>query len=198
MMSEILSVLKMIVKIINFGDLGQPAPAPLPARQPARAVRTSPQWFRPDPSPGGDGSGVVIERQEGWSASDFFRDLRAFPRIRVVLRTGPSVFEAICVPSDFGFQAGYLNAMTPEYHWHIDASRFGFVRSWDEVHARSDRRVLFFSLHEHQEAEAFLRIYIYRPPRQPFGEEIEDAFMRMHRAFEMGQKLLPHGPTTED
>ncbi len=140
----------------------------------------------------------MIERQEGWSASGFFGGLKAFPRIRVVLTTGPSVFEAICVPSDFRFQAGHLNAMTPEYHWHIDVSRFAFVRSWDEVHARSDRRVLFFSLHEHQEAEAFLRIYIYRPPRQPFGEEIEDAFMRMHRAFEMGRKLLPHGPTTED
>ena len=140
----------------------------------------------------------MTERQKGWSASDFFGALKAFPRIRVVLTTGPSVFEAICVPSNFRFQSGHLNAMTPEYHWHIDVSRFTFARSWDEVHARSDRRVLFFSLHEKPEIEPFLRIYIYRPPRQPFGEEIENDFLQMHKAFSTGRQLLDHGSTTED
>ncbi|MCH2184406.1 hypothetical protein MK280_00880 [Myxococcota bacterium] len=72
-----------------------------------------------------------MQREKGWSASDFFAGLEVFPRIRVVLNMGPSVFEAICVPSDFRCQAGSLNAITPDYHWHIDASRFGFVRSCD-------------------------------------------------------------------
>ena len=124
-----------------------------------------------------------------WSADRFFDLLQTFPRVRVILMTGPSVFEALCTPGAYSIQGRFLNAITPEYHWHLDTSRFGFLKSSDQIHARSGRRVLFFSLHETESDEAFLQIYLYREPGAEFDPKVESSFLLAHEELSEGVRL---------
>ena len=127
-----------------------------------------------------------VESQTIESADAFFDLLQTFPRIRVILMTGPSVFEALCAPGAYSIQGHFLNVITPEYHWHLDISKFGFLQSFDQIHARSGRRVLFFSLHEKETDRAFLQIYLYRGPGEEFDRKAESSFMRFHRELAEG------------
>ena len=127
-----------------------------------------------------------LDSCERWSADRFFDLLQTFPRMRVILRTGPSVFEALCAPGAYSVQGRFLNVMTSEYHWHLDTSRWGFLKSCDEIHARSGRRVLFFSLYEEEEEGPFLQIYLYREPGEEFHPEVEATFLHAHDELQKG------------
>ena len=130
---------------------------------------------------------LKMESRAIWSADRFFDLLQTFSRMRVILKTGPSVFEALCAPGAYSIQGHFLNVITPEYHWHLDVSRFGFLQSFDEIHARSGRRVLFFSLSEKKgDDRPFLQIYLYRGPGEEFDPQIESGFMRAHEELQSG------------
>lgn len=124
-----------------------------------------------------------------WSADRFFDLLQTFPRVRVILMTGPSVFEALCTPGAYSIQGRFLNAITSEYHWHLDTSRFGYLKSCDQIHTRSGRRVLFFSLHESEADQPFLQIYLYREPGEEFDPQVESSFLRAHEELSEGVRL---------
>lgn len=124
-----------------------------------------------------------------WTARRFFAALRALSPLRVISPSGPSLFEAICTLGPFGIADGHLNAITPEYHWHLRLDGLQRVRSRDDVHARSGRRVLFFELYEAEASEPFLWIYLHRPKGEEFGAEREAAFAELHAAFAEGRAL---------
>src|SRR5690606_25359272 len=73
-------------------------------------------------------------------------------------------FEALCTVGPFEIAHGFVNAITPAYHWHLALKRFRHLRSHDEAHARSGRRVLVFTPHEDADAAASGRIYVRRAP----------------------------------
>src|SRR5690606_650314 len=104
----------------------------------------------------------------GWTVARLFNQLATLSPLRAITVCGPSVFEAICDVGPFGVAGGYLNAMTPEYHWHLELARCRFLRSCDEVHARSGRRVLFFELAEGPEQRPFVSIYLHRAKGEDF------------------------------
>jgi hypothetical protein len=120
----------------------------------------------------------------------FFRTLRELGPLRVISRSGASTFEAICEVGEFELAKGFLNAITPAYHWHIQLSRFGHVCSHDATHARSGRRVLFFELREKPDVDPFLSIYLYRGPGEEFGAEREARFARAHERLAAGCDLV--------
>ncbi len=117
---------------------------------------------------------------------EFFDALRELGPLRVISVSGPSVFEAICRLDAYGIADGHLNAITDAYHWHVALERFRHLRSHDEVHARSGRRVLFFTLHEDAAAEPFLRIYLHRSRGEEFAPGREAAFGALHARLESG------------
>lgn len=118
----------------------------------------------------------------------FFESLRELGALRVISRSGASTFEAICRFGPFGFAQGHMNAITDAYHWHLELAGFGHLRSRDEVHARSGRRVLFFELRRDAASDPFLWIYLYRGPEEEIGAEREARFAALHA-------LLAHGVT---
>lgn len=124
-----------------------------------------------------------------WTHADFFRLLGGLGPLRIISRSGPSTFEALCRFGPHGFAGGHMNAITEAYHWHLKTSGFGFVRSHDTVHQRSGRRVLFFELREDAESPPFLFIYLYRPPKEDFEAEAEKRFLEAHASLGEGAAL---------
>jgi putative heme iron utilization protein len=118
------------------------------------------------------------------SAEGLFHELRALGPLRVISVAGPSTFEAILQLGPFGVAEGWLNSMTPDYHWHLDLDRCSGFRTRDAVHERSGRRVLYFEL---LEGEApFLAIYLHREKGTEFTPERLARFLTLHSAAEAG------------
>ena len=76
-----------------------------------------------------------------WTSRRFFALLAELSPHRVISQCGPSTFEAILDFGSHGFASGFMNAVTPAYHWHLRTAGFGALRSVDTTHARSGRRV---------------------------------------------------------
>jgi putative heme iron utilization protein len=121
-----------------------------------------------------------------WTARRFFGDLSTLGPLRVISQCGPSTFEAICEVGAFGIAEGYLNAITASYHWHLRLDGFGHLRSRDETHQRSGRRVLFFELAGAAAAPPFLAIYLYRGAGEDLAPERLERFGDMHRELAAG------------
>jgi len=111
--------------------------------------------------------------------------------LRVISISGPSVFEALVTFGPYGFAQGHMNAMTPAYHWHLKLAGLSRVRTRDEVHARSGRRVLFFELYEPEASAPFLRIYLYREKNADFEPEREKRFAEAHAELAEGAEFAP-------
>lgn len=127
------------------------------------------------------------------SGAEFLRGLSALGRLRIISQCGPSTFEAI-VDADPGHVArGYFNAITPAYHWHVRLDRLGWLESADEIHARSGRRVLYFSLKESASDPPFLWIYVHREKDEDFEPERVEAFQRLHAHARSGMPLSVGG-----
>lgn len=127
----------------------------------------------------------------GWTVTRFFDLLPKLGRLRVISVCGPSVFEAICEAGAYSVEGGSLDMVTPAFHWHVAHERLRFVRSHDTEHERSGRRVLFFALRESEDAPPFLRIYVYRPPNEPFDPAVLDAFLAAHAEIGEGAAITP-------
>jgi hypothetical protein len=123
------------------------------------------------------------------AARGFFDALSALAPLRIISVCGPSVFEAICDFAGFGVADGWLNAITPEYHWHLDLGSFHHLRSRDEVHQRSGRRVLFFELRETAASEPFLLVYLHRGKGEELSNRRESGFRALHERFAEGRSL---------
>lgn len=123
------------------------------------------------------------------NAHRFFKLLAALGPLRIISQSGPSTFEAICEVGPFGISDGYLNAITPSYHWHLKLDGFRHLRSRDEVHGRSGRRVLFFELRSEEEGEPFLLIYLHRGKGEDFAPERERLFLEAHQELRGGARL---------
>ncbi len=128
-----------------------------------------------------------------WTPRRFFDLLGRLGPLRVISICGPSVFESLCEFGAYGVAHGYMNAITPAFHWHLALDRFRYLRSRDEVHERSGRRVLFFELGEVAEAEPFLRIYVHREKGAEFEPEREKDFLEAHAALAAGASLAVEG-----
>jgi len=126
-----------------------------------------------------------------WTARRVLAHLRRLNPLRVISQNGPSVFETLCDLAAFGVADGHLNAITPQYHWHLRLAGFGHLRSRDEVHERSGRRVLYCELRETAQADPFLLVYLHRARGEDFGEARERAFAELHAAFAAGRALRP-------
>jgi hypothetical protein len=124
-----------------------------------------------------------------WTAQRFFALLAELGRLRIISISGPSTFEAICRVDRAGFGGGFMNAITEQYHWHLEVSRFRHLRSKDETHARSGRRVLFFELRDAPDSAPFLRIYVHRDKGEEFEPEHERRFAEVHAELEGGREL---------
>lgn len=124
-----------------------------------------------------------------WTARRFFELLGSLGRLRVISQSGPSTFEALCQVGPFALERGFVNAITPDYHWHLALRRFRHVRSHDEVHARSGRRVLSFALREEAGREPFLRIYLHREKDAEFDAAREARFQAAHGALRHGAPI---------
>jgi hypothetical protein len=144
-----------------------------------------PSAVRPATAPG-QGRGVGT-----WTHARFFDLLGDLGPLRVISIAGASTFEAIVRFGPHGFAHGHMNAITPAYHWHVALARFRHVRSCDELHERSGRRVLFFELREEAAAEPFLRIYLYREKGVDFEPGPEAAFAAAHAELAAGVSLAP-------
>jgi hypothetical protein len=129
----------------------------------------------------------------GWTHRRFFEALGPLSPLRVISQCGASTFEAICRFGAFGFADGHMNAITPDYHWHVSLARFRFVTSVDRVHARSGRRVLLFELREEAGAAPFLSIFLYRDRGAEFEPEREDRFRALHAELAAGAALAREG-----
>lgn len=130
-----------------------------------------------------------LAAQTVWTARSFFQELAALSPLRVISVSGPSTFEAICRVDRFGIADGYLNAITPDYHWHLDLRGFRHLRSRDEVHERSGRQVLFFELRSGAEEKPFLRIYVHREKGEEFEPERRERFAQLHAELASGQRV---------
>jgi hypothetical protein len=128
-----------------------------------------------------------------WTHRRFFELLAALGPLRVISISGPSVFEALCRFGRHGFAEGHMNAITPEYHWHVDLARFRFARSRDDVHARSGRRVLFLELAEAPDARPFLSVYMHRAKDAEFEHVCEKAFLDAHAELAAGCEIAGEG-----
>ena len=129
-----------------------------------------------------------------WTAQRFLDLLGNLGRLRVISVCGPSVFEALCSAGPYQDSGGSLNMFTDEFHWHLDTKRFSWLRSHDETHLRSKRRVLYFSLYERNNGiQPFLKIYVDRPAGAEFESNVETAFMTAHAELTSGQDVV-RGP----
>ena len=70
--------------------------------------------------------------------------------------------------------------MTPAYHWHLGLDDFGWIRSYDTVHERSGRRVLFLQFARSSDAEPFVSVYVHRAKGEEFDPTRLEAFARAH------------------
>lgn len=118
------------------------------------------------------------------SAEGLFHELRALSPLRVISVAGPSTFEAILQLGPFGVAEGWLNVMTPEYHWHLDVEHCSGFRTRDAVHERSGRRVLFFELLA--DGEPFLAIYLHREKGAELEPDRLARFLALHIEAEAG------------
>jgi hypothetical protein len=125
-----------------------------------------------------------------WNGLRFFEALRDLGPVRVISRSGPSIFESICSLDGFGVAEGHLTAITPAYHWHVDLARFRHLTSCDAMHERSGRRVLFFELREEPGAEPFLLVYLHREKKTEFDEGRLARFMSLHADLAPGRTLV--------
>jgi hypothetical protein len=132
---------------------------------------------------------MSMEKGRAWSAERFFSALPVLSPLRVISQCGPSTFEAICAFGTHGFANGFLNAITPTYHWHVRVEGIGEISSHDETHARSGRRVLFFALRERSGESPFLHLYVHRERGAEFEPERQQAFARLHAEFSAGVRL---------
>jgi hypothetical protein len=122
---------------------------------------------------------------------EFFDTLTTLSPLRVISATGPSVLETICRFERWSVVDGHMNAITETYHWHIDLARFRWVRSRNEVHARSGRQVLFFALAEDAAATPFQLVYLYRGPREDFDGVRVSTFIALHQRLGAGLEVTP-------
>jgi hypothetical protein len=129
----------------------------------------------------------------GWNARRFFDLVAGLGPLRVISVCGPSVFEALCALDGFEIAGAHLNAISPQYHWHLDLRRFRWLRSCDEIYGRSGRQVLYFELCEEPGAKPFLLVYLYRAADEPFGTEREGRFFDAHAELAEGVALQPEG-----
>lgn len=128
-----------------------------------------------------------------WTHRRFFTELGPLSPLRVISQSGASTFEAICRFGSFGFEGGHMNAITPEYHWHLALARFRHLTSVDRTHARSGRRVLFFELREQAGAAPFLMIFLYRDRGEEFDAAREQRFAALHAELAEGRELAREG-----
>src|SRR5262245_36859439 len=138
-------------------------------------------------------SEAPLPEPAGWTHARFFRALGPLSPLRVISQCGASTFEAICSFGAFGFADGHMNAITPEYHWHIALARFGHLTSVDRVHARSGRRVLLFELRERAGVAPFLSIFVYRERGEEFDAAREARFAALHAELAEGCALARDG-----
>lgn len=138
-----------------------------------------------------DASSRPLADSASWTARRFFALLGSLGRLRVISQSGPSTFEALCTVGPFEIARGFVNAITPDYHWHLALERFRQLRSHDEVHARSGRRVLFFTLAEGAAEAPFLRIYLHREKGAEFDAAREARFREAHAALCEGVAIEP-------
>lgn len=135
------------------------------------------------------GSACVRPAPDAWSHRRFFDVLRTLGRLRVVSRSGPSTFEALCTLGPHAFAHGHMNAITEAYHWHLELARFRHLRSCDALHERSGRRVLFFELRESSDAMPFLLIYLHREKAADFDPDRERIFAQAHAELDRGREM---------
>ena len=121
----------------------------------------------------------------------FFELLRDVSPVRIISVSGASVFEAICSVGEVEIGDGFLNAITPAYHWHLDLRRFRRLRARDDLHARSGRRVLFFELAEDDGAKPFLLVYVHREKGAEFDPAREARFQRFAATLDAGAEVQP-------
>lgn len=126
---------------------------------------------------------------DAWTHRRFFDVLGTLGRLRVIVRSGPSTFEALCRFGPYDLARGFMNAITDAYHWHLALAPFRHLRSRDAVHERSGRRVLFFELREAPDAAPFLLIYLHRDKGAEFDPECEQAFARAHADLCDGREI---------
>jgi putative heme iron utilization protein len=134
-------------------------------------------------------SGEVAAAVLPWTARRLFSELRELGPLRVISQSGPSVFETLCRVDGFGVADGWLNAITPDYHWHLRLDGFGHLATFDRVHGRSGRRVLGFALAAAAGAAPFLEIYLHRGRDEEFGTEREARFAALHRELGAGREV---------
>jgi len=132
-------------------------------------------------------------RGGAWTARRFFDLLGELGPLRVISICGPSVFESLCTFGPYGVAHGHMNAITPAYHWHVDLARFRRLRTRDEVHDRSGRRVLYFELYEEGAERPFVLVYLYREKRADFEAERLDHFAAAHAELAQGAALADAG-----
>jgi hypothetical protein len=132
---------------------------------------------------------VKESNQTTWTVGGVFELLRRLSPLRVISVSGPSVFEAIVDFDRYGFAQGHMNAMTPAYHWHLGLDDFGWIRSYDTVHERSGRRVLFLQFARSSDAEPFVSVYVHRPKGEEFDPTRLEAFARAHAELAEGRRL---------
>ena len=130
------------------------------------------------------GSELALDR--AWTHRRFFELLEGLGGLRVIHQSGASTFEALCRFGPFEIQRGFMNAITGAYHWHLALDRFGFVRSVDGHHARSNRRVLFFELCPAQGEPPFCRIYLHRERGAEFEGWVLAGFLEAHAGLGAG------------
>ncbi len=130
-----------------------------------------------------------------WTLPRLFEELRHLGRLRVITITPGSVFEAICQVGPFGVAQGHLNVIRPDYHWHLDLDRVRFLATRDEVHARSGRRVLCFTLAESTESPPSVSIYLHRERDEELGAERELRFADLHAELATGVALVAEVPS---
>ena len=112
--------------------------------------------------------------------ADVFDLIRQLGPIRVIQITGPSIFETICELDNFSIADGWFNAITPQYHWHLELERCRHLTTRDTIHERSGRRVLFFELREDPEQDPFLLIYLHRGKGEEFEADRDSLFADWH------------------
>jgi hypothetical protein len=136
---------------------------------------------------------AATETARSLTARELFEAFGDLGPLRVISVNGPSVFEAILELGAFGVADDWLNAMTPDYHWHVDLSRVRHLTTRDTIHERSGRRVLFFELREAAEAEPFLRVYLHRGKGEDFAVGREEGFAALQERFAEGAALTGVG-----
>ena len=118
--------------------------------------------------------------------TELFGLIRQLSPLRVIQVTGPSVFETICDLDSFSIADGWFNAITPQYHWHLELGQFQHITTRDTTHERSGRRVLFFELRQSPNDDPFLLIYLHRGKGQEFEPDREEIFERLHGRCSQG------------